>query len=79
MRTLELVFADCGIVLVFWLALAALGISGAPLVLAVAVTAEPACYEFNCADNRPCRTQEGCLGWPESCYCDVETNQCRPR
>ncbi len=46
-------------------------------IVAVApVPAEPYCYEFNCADNRPCRTDEGCLG---PCYCNLELNECQPR
>ena len=39
-------------------------------------TAEPACYDFNCADNRPCANSDGCLG---PCECDLNTNSCVPQ
>ncbi len=41
--------------------------------------AQAACYEFSCADNRPCVNDAGCLGYPRTCKCDVETNSCVPQ
>ncbi len=45
-------------------------------VVGLSFTGQAECYDFNCADNRPCANDAGCLG---PCICDVESNSCVPQ